>query len=630
MLSFSSAYEERFPATSLITGVARKGLFVQARPIPRYLRTPREAQLDETRKGLVQKEVCEMLSLGVIEKVPGGGPSHPFTAYSRMIVVPKPHSDKLRPCLDLSEVNKFIPNEGFKMEGIKTAKELLRPGDFLCKVDIKSAYWQVPIARECRDLFRFVHQGTHYRHVGMPMGLNSAPRLFTRIVKAILAPLRLQGIRIVIYLDDILVIGESQREATENVQALVTQLLRLGWLINWEKSVLIPTQRLEFLGLILDTKEMVISLPPHRLQRIKRSLSLALAKGCLSKRQLSSLLGSIGSASEALAHQRLHTQGLLREVRRSRGWDCLIQLGKEAMAECAQWKDLLEHWNGRSMVKNNPDTSVTTDASPFAWGAWLRKAIGQEEWSAKGWFTTEESKNHINWKELLTVLFAVRAAGRRLHNCNIRLETDNMVCMAYVNGQGGRKPGLSRLAETLWKTLLDMGSTMSAVHLAGTKNERADALSREKSDRYDWTLSSEFFQSHLAPRWNFTVDAFASRLSKKMERFWSFKADPDASAIDAMEQCWSGEMLFLNPPERMVGAVLAKLEKEEARGVLVCPCFSAAWTPLLLRCHQNSGEEAVPIPAQEFQPAMGNTHNPYGEKKWVIHAYPVSGKPRNT
>ena len=228
MSAFTARYAEEFPRESLVVRVAKEGLFIKARPIPKHLRVPRLASLDGVKQALVTGEVQEMLKQGVVERVDRGNPRNPFQAYSAMIVVPKPHSTALRPCLDLSWVNKSIPNESFKMEGIRTAKDLIRRGDWMGKIDIKTAYWQVPIAEKCRDLFRFCVGNQHYRHVGLPMGVNVAPRLFTRIMKTVLAPLRRQGIRMVIYLDDILIISETEKDAKAQIALVAMALVRVG------------------------------------------------------------------------------------------------------------------------------------------------------------------------------------------------------------------------------------------------------------------------------------------------------------------------------------------------------------------------------------------------------------------
>jgi hypothetical protein len=76
----------------------------------------------------------------------------------------------------------------------------------------------------------------------MAFGLAPAPRIFTKILKTVMAFLRRQGIRLVIYLDDILILNESKIGLKADVNTVIDLLQSLGFLINWEKSIVVPTQ----------------------------------------------------------------------------------------------------------------------------------------------------------------------------------------------------------------------------------------------------------------------------------------------------------------------------------------------------------------------------------------------------
>ena len=63
---------------------------------------------------------------------------------SNMFLVPKKDGGQ-RPVVNLKGLNKYVQTEHFKMEGLHTVKQLVRPGDWLTKVDLKDAYFSVPI-----------------------------------------------------------------------------------------------------------------------------------------------------------------------------------------------------------------------------------------------------------------------------------------------------------------------------------------------------------------------------------------------------------------------------------------------------------------------------------------------------
>ena len=122
---------------------------------------------------------------------------------SSLFLIPQ-KSGKLRPVINLHSLNTFVNYRHFKMEGIKFVKDLLMPGDFGGLIDLKDAYFMIPIYEGHRKYLRFVWQGQLFQFTCLPFGLSSAPRTFTKILKPVAAQLQAKGIRCVFYLDDIL------------------------------------------------------------------------------------------------------------------------------------------------------------------------------------------------------------------------------------------------------------------------------------------------------------------------------------------------------------------------------------------------------------------------------------------
>lgn len=59
-----------------------------------------------------------------------------------------------------------------------------------------------------------------------------------------------------VYLDDILIIGHSEESTREAVKLVVNFFESLGFVIQGEKSILEPSQVLEYIGLVIDTNSM--------------------------------------------------------------------------------------------------------------------------------------------------------------------------------------------------------------------------------------------------------------------------------------------------------------------------------------------------------------------------------------
>ena len=128
------------------------------------------------------------------------------------------------------------------MEGIVTVRHSVRQGDYLAKVDLTDAYFTVPIFQGHRRFLRFRWGRKTFEYTCLPFGLNASPWVFTKLLKVAVTFLRRSGVRLVIYLDDLLVIGASSEECQAGVQLVISTLESLGFLINFKKSETTPSQ----------------------------------------------------------------------------------------------------------------------------------------------------------------------------------------------------------------------------------------------------------------------------------------------------------------------------------------------------------------------------------------------------
>ncbi len=100
--------------------------------------------------------------------------------------------------------------------------------------DLKDAYFMIPIHTTQRKYLRFVVSETIYEFNCLPFGLSSAPWVFTKTLKPVAALLWEIGVRMIVYIDDILILAEAKETAQEQAEALVYLLECLGFIINWK------------------------------------------------------------------------------------------------------------------------------------------------------------------------------------------------------------------------------------------------------------------------------------------------------------------------------------------------------------------------------------------------------------
>lgn len=103
-----------------------------------------------------------------------------------------------------------------------------------------------------------------FRFSFLPFGLSSAPRWFTKILKVVVTFFRQSGMRIAIYLDDFLLLNADKGKLAEEVKVVTTTLEALGFLMNFSKSILEPSQRLDYLGVLPDSQAMTFTLPQEK------------------------------------------------------------------------------------------------------------------------------------------------------------------------------------------------------------------------------------------------------------------------------------------------------------------------------------------------------------------------------
>ena len=205
-----------------------------------------------------------------------------------------------RPVINLKHLNKFVKSEHFKIEGLHTVKALIQKNDWLAKVDLKDAFFMIPMARQHRHLLLFTTGTETFQFNCFPFGLCTAPRVFTKLLKPAIELLRATGIRLVIYMDDMLVMAHSNQMLREHVYQVLFLLENLGFIINSKESLLSPIQEIEFLGMIVNSQTMEIKLPGQKIKLIRMEACTILDHPRPTAQKVSQLLGKLNATSPAL------------------------------------------------------------------------------------------------------------------------------------------------------------------------------------------------------------------------------------------------------------------------------------------------------------------------------------------
>lgn len=119
-----------------------------------------------------------------------------------------------------------------------------------------------------REYLRFCFDGVFYKYTCLPNGLACAPCIFTEPLNPAYATLRSMGHLNSGYIDDSYLQGETSAECHRNVIDTIMLLTNLGFRIHSEKSVFIPSQKLTFLGFVLDSIAMTVTPMGEKVQQI--------------------------------------------------------------------------------------------------------------------------------------------------------------------------------------------------------------------------------------------------------------------------------------------------------------------------------------------------------------------------
>ena len=239
----------------------------------------------------------------------------------KMFLVDKKGTQEKRPVVNMRPLSPFVVSPHFKMEGLNVARDLIEQGDWFARLDLKDAYLHVPLHPLIRLWFRYRVQGTLYQWCTLPFGFRDAPRTFQKLVVEAVTPLRQQGVRLVVYLDDILVMAQSQSQCRNDIRRLVALLLRLGFVINLAKSELAPSQHKVFLGTLIDSISMQFFLPRSKIKsfkaRIVATLKRAEAGEEATLEEIQSIVGTLGSTTECVPAVRLRLNSLIEMQNRA-------------------------------------------------------------------------------------------------------------------------------------------------------------------------------------------------------------------------------------------------------------------------------------------------------------------------
>ena len=205
-------------------------------------------------------------------------------------------------------------------------------------------------------------------------GLSTAPQVFSRVMVPVSAILHAMGVCMRRYLDDWLVQSSSRESLLRDLRTVFDLCRELGVVINLEKFNLVPSQVVQYLGVVINTRSFAASPSPDRISRLLSTVEEFQSSTSPPASLWLSLLGILSLLAHLVPGGRLRMQSL--QLCLNRSWDHvdlsrLVAWSPQCLLDLQWWLQLPRLSQGVSLRQVSPDLDFWSDASDVWWGAHL-------------------------------------------------------------------------------------------------------------------------------------------------------------------------------------------------------------------------------------------------------------------
>lgn len=374
-------------------------------------------------------------------------------------------------------------------EAVSIVQELGQ-GCLLGKSDIKSAFRLIPVSPLDFDQLGFCFNGKYYFDKCLPFGCSISCATFERFSTFLEFVVRRRSTvgKMLHYLDDFLFGGSKGTNHCDIIMGHFDRCMtELGVPIADDKTEG-PKTVICFLGIELDSDEMVVRIPMEKVNDISEKINTILQKEKVTVRSMQSLIGVLNFACRAIIPGRPFCRRLINSICGLSKPHYHLRVTKNIKKDLKMWLYFFKNFNGVSVFHDrywisNAEAELYSDsAASSGFGVYFAGRWSNAPWPSN-WVISGLTSD-ITVLELFPLVVALYIWGDDLRNKKILFHCDNSAVVYAINSMTSKSDNVMTLLRAFTLKCLQLNIVAKAKHIVGASNIVTDSLSRFQMDKF--------------------------------------------------------------------------------------------------------------------------------------------------